>query len=339
MLIPLCEYDRFHKGEVVSYCKIGQTSAYRYSDDDYIEALYNRTNKTYFPEMMISVGYILSDKNNSYGDGYVRKKLLENSNRSTMFLSSQLCIKNNERKNHNPIIVNPGNEFVYNITKSDLENLKDKLYNMNIHKFCIYDKFDIDYCNLPIYKSYRYMLRNKDEDDKKLFINDDLLDICNKFIDISDRYKQEMGNEMKDKEIWKDNFFKLLDLYLLKMIPNKKDLDDVKFALEYGIDAIKLLSLENENEKIENILKIIENIGLKDFDCIFDEKIIKEDVNKRKSKPAGQYEQHLRELNNMSKKYSYQYPSMMCEDCSTADYGNSTMPKEFFDSLKDILKF
>ena len=63
---------------------------------------------------------------------------------------------------------------------------------------------------------------------------------------------------MKDKEIWKDNFFKLLDLYLLKMIPNKKDLDDVKFALEYGIDAIKLLSLENENEKIENILKIMD---------------------------------------------------------------------------------
>ena len=92
-------------------------------------------------------------------------------------------------------------------------------------------------------------------------------------------------------------------------------------------------------KKIENILKIIENIGLKNFDCIFDEKIIKEDVNKRKSKPAGQYEQHLRELNNMSKKYSYQYPSMMCEDCSTADYGNSKMPKEFFDSLKDILKF
>ena len=131
MLIPLCEYDRFHKGEVVSYCKIGQTSVHRYSDD-YIEALYNRTNKTYFPEMMISVGYILSDKNNSYGDGYVRKKLLENSNQSTMILSSQFCIKNNERKNHNPIIVNPGNEFVYNITKSDLENLKDKLYNMII---------------------------------------------------------------------------------------------------------------------------------------------------------------------------------------------------------------
>lgn len=339
MLIPLCEYDRFHKGEVVSYCKIGQTSVHRYSDDDYIEALYNRTNKTYFPEMMISVGYILSDKNNSYGDGYVRKKLLENSNQSTMILSSQLCIKNNERKNHNPIIVNPGNEFVYNITKSDLENLKDKLYNMIIHKFCIYDKFDIDYCNLPIYKSYRYMLRNKDEDDKKLFINDDLLDICNKFIDISDRYKQEMENEMKDKEIWKDNFFKLLDLYLLKMIPNKKDLDDVKFALKHGIDSIKLFSLENENERIENILKIIENIGLKNFDCIFDEKIIKEDVNKRKSKSEEQFEQHLREVNNVSKKSLYQYPSKVFEDCSTADYGNSTMPKEFFDSLKDILKF
>lgn len=339
MLIPLCEYDRFHKGEVVSYCKIGQTSVSRYSEYNYLDALYNRTNKTYFPEMMIAVGYILSDNNNSYGDGYVRKKLLENSNQSTIILSSQLCIKNNERKNHNPIIVNPGNEFVYNITKSDLENLKDKLYNMIIHKFCIYDKFDIDYCNLPIYKSYRYMLRNKDEDDKKLFINDDLLDICNKFIDISDRYKQEMEKEMKDKEIWKDNFFKLLDLYLLKMIPNKKDLDDVKFALEYGIDAIKLLSLENENEKIENILKIIENIGLKNFDCIFDEKIIKEDVNKRKSKPAEQYEQHLRELNNVSKNSLCQYPSKVFEDCSTADYENSKMPKEFFDSLKEILNF
>lgn len=339
MLIPLCEYDRFHKGDVVSYCKIGQTSLNGYSDYDYLNALYNRTNNTYFPEMMISVGYIVSDKNNSYGDGYVRKKLLENSNRSTMILSSQLRIRNNERNKHNHIIVNSGNEFVYNITKSDLENLKDKLYKMNIHNFCIYDRFDIDYRKLPIYESYRYMLKNADKDDKKLLINVDLLDICNKFIDISDRYKQEMENEMKDKEIWKDNFFKLLDLYLLKMIPNKKDLDDVKFALKHGIDSIKLFSLENENERIENILKIIENIGLKNFDCIFDEKIIKEDVNKRKSKPAEQYEQHLRELNNMSKKYSYQYPSMMCEDCSTADYGNSKMPKEFFDSLKDILKF
>ena len=144
---------------------------------------------------------------------------------------------------------------------------------------------------------------------------------------------------MKEKERWKDKFFKLLDLYLLKMIPNIKDLDDVKFALKHGIDSIKLFSLENENEKIENILKIIENIGLKDFDCIFDEKIIKEDVNKRKSKSEEQFEQHLREVNNVSKKSLYQYPSMMCEDCSTADYGNSKMPKEFFDSLKDILKF
>ena len=141
-----------------------------------------------------------------------------------------------------------------------------------------------------------------------------------------------MEDEMKDKEKWKDNFFKLLDLYLLKMIPDKKDLDDVKFA----IDAIKLFSLENE--KMENISKIIENIGLKNFDCIFDEKIIKEDVNKRKSKPAEQYEQHLREVNAMTKKYSYQYPSKVFEDCSTADY-DSKMPKEFFDSLKDILNF
>ena len=116
MLIPLCEYDRFHKGEVASYCKIGQTSVSRYSEYNYLDALYNRTNKTYFPEMMIAVGYILSDNNNSYGDGYVRKKLLENSNQSTMILSSQLCIKNHERKN-NPIIVNSGNEFVYNISK------------------------------------------------------------------------------------------------------------------------------------------------------------------------------------------------------------------------------
>ena len=175
MLIPLCEYDRFHKGEVVSYCKIGQTSVSRYSEYNYLDALYNRTNKTYFPEMMIAVGYILSDNNNSYGDGYVRKKLLENSNQSTMILSSQLCIKNNERKNHIPIIINPGNEFVYNVTKSDLENLKDKLYNMIIHKFCIYDRFDIDYCNLPIYKSYRYMLRNKDEDDNLLKIQDNYI--------------------------------------------------------------------------------------------------------------------------------------------------------------------
>ena len=60
---------------------------------------------------------------------------------------------------------------------------------------------------------------------------------------------------MKDKEIWKDNFFKLLDLYLLKMIPNKKDLDDVKFALKHGIDAIKLFSLENENEKNRKYFK------------------------------------------------------------------------------------
>ena len=150
MLIPLREYDRFYKGEVVSYCKIGQTSAYRYSENNYLDALYTRTNNTCFPEMMIVVGYILSDKNISYVDDYVRKKLLENSNQSTMFFSSQFRIKNNERKNHNPIIVNPGNEFVYNVTKSDLENLKDKLYNMIIHKFCIYDKFDIDYCTLPI---------------------------------------------------------------------------------------------------------------------------------------------------------------------------------------------
>lgn len=357
MLIPLCEYDRFHKGEVVSYCKIGQTSAYRYSENNYLDALYNRTNNTCFPEMMIAVGYILSDKNISYVDDYVRKKLLENSNRSTLFLSSQFRIKNHERNNHNHIIVNSGNEFVYNITKSDLENLKDKLYKMNIHNFCIYDRFDIDYRKLPIYESYRYMLKNAHKDDKKLLINVDLLDICNKFIDISDRYKQEMENEMKDKEIWKDNFFKLLDLYLLKMIPNKKDLDDVKFALKHGIDSIKLFSLENENEKIENILKIIENIGLKNFDCIFGEKIIKEDVYKRKSKSEEQFEQHLIEAHNVSEnehiedcqqperkphiidKDSYQYSSKVFEDCSTSDYGNSKMPKEFFDSLKDILGF
>ena len=93
MLIPLCEYDRFHKGDVVSYCKIGQTSAYRYSENNYLDALYNRTNNTCFPETMIVVGYILSDKNISYVDGYVRKKLLENSNRSTMVFSSQFRIK------------------------------------------------------------------------------------------------------------------------------------------------------------------------------------------------------------------------------------------------------
>ena len=251
MLIPLCEYDRFHKGEVVSYCKIGQTSAYRYSENNYLDALYNRTNNTCFPEMMIVVGYILSDKNISYVDDYVRKKLLENSNRSTMILSSQFRIKNNKRTN-NTIIVNSGNEFVYNVTKSDLENLKDKLYDMNIHKFCIYDKCDIDYRKLPIYESYRYMLKNKDEDDNQSFINVDLLDICNKFIDVCDRYKQEMENEMKDKEQWKEKFFKLLDLYLLNMISNKKDLNDVKFSLDYGIDAMKNFSLEQVNEGIKN---------------------------------------------------------------------------------------
>lgn len=258
MLIPLCEYDRFHKGEVVSYCKIGQTSAYRYSENNYLDALYTRTNNTCFPEMMIAVGYILSDKNITYVDDYVRKKLLENSNRSTLFLSSQFRIKNHERKN-NPIIVNSGNEFVYNVTKSDLENLKDKLYDMNIHKFCIYDKCDIDYRKLPIYESYRYMLKNKDEDDKQSFINVDLLDICNKFIDVCDRYKQELENEIKDKEneikdkeIWKDKFLKLLNLYLLYMVQNKKDLNDVEFSLPYDIDSIKNFSLEQVNEGIKN---------------------------------------------------------------------------------------
>lgn len=276
ILIPLCEYDRFYKGEIVSYCKIGQTSVYDYECSDhlkynYINELYNRTNVTYFPEMMIVVGYILSDKNKSYGDGYVRKKLLENSNQNIMLLSSQLRIKSNERTIDNRVIVNSGNEFVYNITKSDLENIKDKLCDMNIHKFCIYDKCDIDYRKLPIYRSYRYMVRNRDKDDKNLFANLDLLDICNKSIDISDRYKQEKENEIKEKEKWKDNFFKLLNLYLSNVIPNKKVLDDVKYALCHGTDFINLFSIEDDNEKIENILKVLENIGLKDFDCIFDE--------------------------------------------------------------------
>ena len=144
---------------------------------------------------------------------------------------------------------------------------------------------------------------------------------------------------------------------LEKSINTKPKIVDLVYYINSLLDRNKFSTYSEFSDNLVSDYTVTMYIKKYNLSDMLSLKKRSENAYKRKSKSEEQFEQQWREAYNVPEnehiedyqqpehkpyiidKSSYQYPSMVCEDCSTADYGNSKMPKEFFDSLKDILGF